>query len=227
MSPAVHSTPTSSSPAVLFDFDGTVGRSLHLWTEAMRIALAHHEIEMSHDEVIEYCFNRPFEQTIERYNIPCSKTFRDMIWKEVAELMHGVELFQGVQEVVSLLRSEGYRTAIVTNSRRSVVSPVLDRHGISSLFDTVIGEEDVRSPKPDPEPVLRALEELRSPPEHSWMIGDSDADIFAGKNAGTTTIGFAPNDNLKYSPLHRLKDADPHHIIDTYQDLPGIIFGRE
>ena len=47
--------------------------------------------------------------------------------------------------------------------------------------------DHVENTKPDPEPIIKALEQLDSTPEEAMMVGDNHSDVLAGKNPGTPT----------------------------------------
>ena len=81
--------------------------------------------------------------------------------------------------------------AIVSTKKRDTILHGLRLMGVSELGDTVISLDDVENPKPDPEPILKALKELSSSAGESLMIGDNSHDIEGGKNAGVRTAGVA------------------------------------
>jgi phosphoglycolate phosphatase/pyrophosphatase PpaX len=60
---------------------------------------------------------------------------------------------------------------------------------LSSYFDVVITGDDVTHPKPHPEGILLAMEQLRAKASDTIYVGDSDADILAGRAAGLLTVG--------------------------------------
>ncbi|MDP2362815.1 MAG: HAD-IA family hydrolase, partial [Ignavibacteria bacterium] len=47
--------------------------------------------------------------------------------------------------------------------------------------------------KPNPGMLLEAIEQLNINPDRSWMVGDSESDIIAGKRAGVRTIFLNPS----------------------------------
>lgn len=53
--------------------------------------------------------------------------------------------------------------------------------GIGAFFDTVVTLDDVKQPKPDPEPVRLALSRLGCDPSEAIMVGDNYHDVMAGK----------------------------------------------
>ena len=56
-------------------------------------------------------------------------------------------------------------------------------------FGVLIGREDVQRPKPDAEPIIKALIKLKSNKENCFMIGDTCMDILAAKAAGVKGYG--------------------------------------
>jgi phosphoglycolate phosphatase len=61
----------------------------------------------------------------------------------------------------------------------------LETHGLDDLVEAVVGRDSVDTRKPDPEPLLAALEPLGVPPERALFVGDSERDAEAARRAGT------------------------------------------
>ncbi|MFB6112339.1 MAG: HAD family hydrolase [Halobacteriaceae archaeon] len=60
----------------------------------------------------------------------------------------------------------------------------LDRIGLTEAIDVVIGRDSHATRKPDPGPLLAALEALGAPPERSLFVGDSPSDRTTAERAG-------------------------------------------
>ena len=99
--------------------------------------------------------------------------------------------FDGVAETLRLLKARGIKMAIVSTKRSDIVRKGMKLMGIEDLFEVVIGLDNVVNPKPDPEPILLALEQLGATKEEALMIGDNSHDIEGGQNAGVRTAGVA------------------------------------
>jgi len=99
--------------------------------------------------------------------------------------------FDGVAETLRLLKAKGVKMAIVSTKRSDIVKKGMKLMGIEDLFEVVIGLDNVVNPKPDPEPILLALEQLGAKKEEALMIGDNSHDIEGGHNAGVRTAGVA------------------------------------
>jgi HAD superfamily hydrolase (TIGR01509 family) len=108
-------------------------------------------------------------------------------WTQVYGRISTLTTYDGVLPIIARLRSAGIATAIVTSSPYSYCSKVLLRCGLQ--FDTCVCYHDTKRKKPDPEPMLVALEKLGGVlPESAVAIGDSVADIQSAKAACIYTI---------------------------------------
>ena len=84
--------------------------------------------------------------------------------------------------------------------------------GIEDYFDLVITCDDVKAHKPDPLPLIIALEKLGAEREEAIMIGDTRFDIGCANNAGVDSAlagwskAFSEDDLLKYTPAYKLEN---------------------
>ncbi|MDQ0269046.1 pyrophosphatase PpaX [Cytobacillus purgationiresistens] len=134
-----------------------------------------------------------------------------------------VKEFDGVYETVRTLQESGYKLGIVTTKMSDIVEKGLKLTKLDEFFDVVVAIDHVELPKPDAEPVLKALELLDSRPESAIMIGDNHHDILGGKNAGVRTAGVAWSSKGK----EHLLQFDPDYILESMADLLDIVEGEE
>lgn len=83
----------------------------------------------------------------------------------------------------------------------------------------IVALDHVEKPKPDAEPVLKALSLLGSEPHAAIMIGDNHHDIIGGRNAGTVTAGVAWSSKGR----DHLLQFDPDYMLETMPDLLTIL----
>ncbi|WP_445488060.1 pyrophosphatase PpaX [Niallia sp. 03133] len=129
-----------------------------------------------------------------------------------------VTIFDEVYETIKALKEQGFKLAIVTTKLADVVDMGLKLTKLDEFFDVVVALNHVKKAKPDPEPVLLALEKLNAKPEEAIMVGDNYHDIQAGQNAGTLTAGVAWS--LKGKEF--LAGYNPDYIFDNMKDLLSI-----
>lgn len=130
-----------------------------------------------------------------------------------------VDEFDGVTEVLTQLANSGIRMAIVSTKRNDMVHKGLDLIGITHLFETIIGLDDVQRPKPDPEPLLLAMDRLNALKEEVLMVGDNFHDIEGGKNAGVRTAAVAWS--AKGSEF--LSTFNPDYMLTHISDLYELV----
>ncbi|MEI4770440.1 pyrophosphatase PpaX [Psychrobacillus sp. FJAT-51614] len=99
--------------------------------------------------------------------------------------------FDGVVDTLYKLKEEGYKLAIVSTKRRVMIDRGIKLMQCENVFDTIVGIDDVKQPKPDPEPIELALKRLNVKKEDSLMIGDNLHDIVGGQRAGVDTAAVA------------------------------------
>lgn len=130
-----------------------------------------------------------------------------------------VEEFEGVNETIATLKEKGFKLAIVTTKRLDIVKKGLELTKLDSYFEVVVTFDDVSNVKPDPEPILLALEKLEAKPEEALMVGDNFHDILGGKNAGTKSAGVA------WSAKGRahLEQFEPDYMLEKMKDLLRIV----
>lgn len=209
--------------AALFDFDGTLAPSLPLWVSAYHIALAKFEIAISDEEVLRRCFFRDWADVAADFAVCTAEQMRVEVDRGLQEAFASAVLFPQARAVIEHCREHGLQTALVTSSPRHLIASVAARLDVEHLFDFVICGDEVANYKPHPEPVLTTLRALDCEPAHAIMIGDSHADILAGKAAGTRTALFLPDDHHRFHDTERLRSTEPDFIFVDHDELPALL----
>jgi pyrophosphatase PpaX len=130
-----------------------------------------------------------------------------------------VKEFEGVFETIVALKEKGYKLAIVTTKREDVSLKGLRLTKLDQFFDVIVAYDHVKKVKPDPEPIMLALEKLGSTPEETLMVGDNFHDILAGKNAGTITAGVA----WSIKGRDYIAKYEPDYILENMADLLSLL----
>lgn len=123
--------------------------------------------------------------------------------------------FDNLEEVLINLKDLGFLLGIVTSKTDYVVFDNLEELKIGSYFDIVVTHQDTDIHKPNPEPILLALEKLNVKNEEAIYVGDHENDISAGNNANVKTGLMA------YS--HRIDEAKALKPTYIFKDLKDII----
>jgi pyrophosphatase PpaX len=209
--------------AALFDFDGTLTPSLPLWVKALRIAADAFGHQFTDEELIRRFFYRDWEDAARELGVESFERLEREIHRGLQIAFKEAVLFPEVISILEACQSAGIKTGLVTSAPRIVLDDALPRLGLSDLFDHVICANDVVNFKPHPDPVLMCLSALRCDPDEAIMIGDSTADILAGKAAGTATALYMTDAHESFHDAEALRATDPDHIFVRHDELPEIL----
>lgn len=129
-----------------------------------------------------------------------------------------LQAFEGVEHVLGRLQDEGRRLGIVTAKRRQTVELAFAVLPLERYFDAVVTSEMTERHKPDPAPVLAALDLLGAKPSEAAFVGDSPFDVGAGKAAGVFTVAVAWGN---IHPVDALAEADA--LVETPEQLFDVL----
>lgn len=208
--------------AVLFDLDGTLIDSIALIVDAM-----HHAFEGfdgPHPSAAEWMLGigTPLWLQLAQYarNEAETNQLRDR-YRAFQMLNHDryIKAYPGVAETLATLAARGLAMAIVTSKLDQLARRNLEYTGLAQYFPLVVGVESTTKHKPEPEPVLFALDRLGVPATETVFVGDSPHDVAAGNAAGVTTIAAL------WGPFTReqIGAARPRHWLSDIRALPGLL----
>ena len=107
--------------------------------------------------------------------------FQEKVEGRQAEL---TKLFPGAEELLHALHDRGIKLGVVTSKRATTLRDILGRYELLELMDFTIGGEMVKSPKPDPEGLNRAIEAVGADRGEVLYCGDTTIDAATAQNGG-------------------------------------------
>jgi len=126
--------------------------------------------------------------------------------------------YPGIVETLEQLQAMNIPMGVCTNKPEALSRQILDGLNLSRFFNSVVGGDTTSTRKPDPQPVLRCLQELATEPKAGLMIGDSTVDVGAARAAGVE-VGVVPW-GYRSVPVENL-GAD--FILEDLSELPKLI----
>lgn len=124
-------------------------------------------------------------------------------------------VFDGVLECLNHLKTKGCRMAVVTNKPDQFVAPLLKQTGLADYFELFVGGDTLPVKKPDPAPLLHAMEKLGGTRGTTVMVGDSSADVSAAIAAGIPCVAVRYGYNFGSSVNSLGADA----VVDSLAQL--------
>jgi pyrophosphatase PpaX len=203
---------------ILFDLDGTLIDTNELIIASFLHTFEHYNYQFSRQEIIE--FNGPplFDTFCSINPEKAERMVETYRTHNMNEHDHYVKVFPYVEETLQQLKAKGIKLGVVTTKMRQAVAKGLAITQIGDYFDTVITLDDVNKPKPDAEPVLKAMAELNADTTSTLMVGDNSQDIQSGHNASVKTAAVA----WSYKGKKRLMQYNPTYMLEDMRDLLSI-----
>ena len=205
--------------AYLFDLDGTLIDSIGLIMSSYRHTMMEHLGEIPADHAWRSGLGTPLRTQIARF----ARTEHEVdamtsTYVRYTERHHDlmVVAYPGIREALESLRRTGRKLAIVTSKNRRSMWRGLRLCGLEGFFDAFV---TVDAYKPDPAPVVKALESLAASADATVFIGDSPHDVAAGRAAGVKTAAAL------WGPFSRdeLARQDPNHWLVHPSEIPTFI----
>jgi HAD superfamily hydrolase (TIGR01509 family) len=179
--------------AVIFDFDNVIVDSEPYHYRAYSKVFAGKGHTIDRDEYwIEWTSRGGgAEGEIRRYGLDLDpadiRAGKDPIYSSYC-VSGEIPVFPEAVRIVELFRGSGLRTAIASGSYSHDVRALLEAHGISELFETVVGKDDSGLIKPYPDPYLLAAERLGVPPAACFAVEDAEKGVISAHEAGMKVI---------------------------------------
>ncbi|MDD2360350.1 MAG: HAD-IA family hydrolase [Syntrophaceticus schinkii] len=205
--------------AILFDLDGTLIDSIPLIRLSFEHTFKHLGLPWGQGEVLN-TIGLPLRDVAKHYAPENYEEFLAVYAEfQVKTQEKLLKPFPEAKRTLNHIQEKGYRTGVVTSKRRKATRESLSLTGLDKYLEVVVAVEDAGRPKPNPDSILKALEQLDIPPAKGVYIGDSIYDIITGKNAGVATIGvtwgIAAKDDLK--------KQQPDFLVDSWKELRSAI----
>lgn len=130
-----------------------------------------------------------------------------------------IKAYPGVLATVRKLSELNFRLGVVTSKRKETAIQGLRRFKLDPFFPVIIAIDDVKRPKPDPEPIVTAMRELNSVKRETLMVGDSPQDIRAGQKAGVRTAAVS----WSLKGKEALEALCPDYFLNEMKDILELV----
>lgn len=131
--------------------------------------------------------------------------------------------YDGIRVLLETLTARGRTMAVVTNKPEHFSREILTGLDLLKCFRTLVGDSTTPYRKPDPRPLLHALAlcDPNAIPADAIMIGDSEIDVLAARNAGIAVVGCG----WGLGPLGALREAGPDWFFAEPSELAAGLVG--
>ncbi len=211
--------------AVVFDLDGVLVDTEHLWDE-VREELTDEwggrytpDAQQAMMGMSSHEWSRYLHEVVglrEQPDVINAEVVRRMLARYETEL----PVVPGAVEAVRRLAAEGFRLALASSSNRELIDAVLRELELTSLFEVTVSSEEVARGKPAPDVYLEAARRLGVEPALCAAVEDSASGIRAAHAAGMRVIAYP---NRHYPPAGEVLATVEAAVVAELGELRGLL----
>jgi len=229
--PSLADVQTPGIRLVVLDVGGTILQDRGDVVEALRGAMARHDITVGAAEigpwrgaskraVIRHFVDQQSKQSDGGRETLAHEIYQDFV-RQVNEAYKSVPPIAGAEETIRKLRENGYLVATTTGFDREIVMPIFRRLGWEKYFAAMVASDDVLQGRPAPYMLFHAMEmALMNSVAEVMAVGDTPLDLQAASNAGLRGMVGVLSGAGTEEQLRR----EPHtQILASVADLPALL----
>lgn len=216
--------PDSVIEAVVFDLDGVIVDSEHVW-DAAREALArerggrwHEGAQRDMMGMSSVEWSRYMHDVIGLKDPP-EEISAEVVRRLQATYREELPLIDGATEAVSRL-ADHWPLGLASSSNREIIDLVLELSGLDRFFGATVSSEEVARGKPSPDVYLETARRLGADPACSAAVEDSRSGILSASAAGMRVVAIP---NKRFPPDEEALAAADVIIPSIDQLTPNIV----
>jgi len=202
---------------VVFDVDGTMIDTEEAVIHSYQSVIFEKYGKYFSNEELLMGYGVPTPQTLAKFGFTDIDKAVEDYYKYFVEDLKTCSAFDGIFEVVNILKDKNVPMGIVTSRSKFEIDMDPCLQSIIHKFHSVVCSEDTILHKPNGEPLLKAMEKLNANPSETIYIGDTVFDRMCAKNAG---VKFA----LALWGSNNAKNIHADYFLTKPEELLEIVF---
>lgn len=202
--------------AIIFDMDGVLIEAKDWHYEALNRALSLFGFEISRYDHLTTYDGLPTRKKLEMLSLEADlpRELHDFIneMKQIytMEIVHAQCKPRFVHEyALSRLKSKGYKLGVASNSIRNTIEVMMEKASLNRYLDLMLSNEDVSSPKPDPEIYQKAIAQFGLRPEECLIVEDNENGVRAAIASGAHVLVVRDTEEVNFSNImDRISQAE-------------------
>lgn len=192
---------TGNIKAILFDFDGVIGKTMEDNFQAWKKAFLDFGIEIKSEDYFPLegaQLNKVSETISEKYNLS-GANYEEIIRKKEDYYLqsNSFSFYDGVIDLISMLKERGIKIAIVSAARKERLFSTVP-YDFLMKFDSIVTGDMIEKGKPSPDPYVKAMSDLNVNAKECIVVENAPLGIESAKSAGSYCIAIASTMDKSY-----------------------------
>jgi HAD superfamily hydrolase (TIGR01549 family) len=205
---------------IIFDVDGTLTSTNDLIFKSFRYISNKYLNKSITNEEIMKLFGPPENVIIKEWTGDNYDTARKDYYDYYARNHHLANLFPGIKEILTYIKSKNILLAIFTGKGREAATITLKKLEIYDYFDMIITGDDVKEHKPSAEGINNFIKKFNLDKARVLMIGDASPDFKAARSAGVKIASVL----WDYYVKEEVKSLDSDFLFHTVEEFKKFIY---
>lgn len=194
--------------AVLFDMDGVLLLSIEMWFKTFNYARKHYAHKpVSRIEFMSEVINKGgIVPAVVRKYFPGAdfRDFSKLYFGNAGKFFRYSRINFGAENILKKLRENRIKIAVVTNTYGKTAAVMLRNKHLSGNIDVLVGGDNVRNPKPNPEGLFLACRKLKVNKNEAIYVGDAESDLITARRAKIRFVGYKREGDFRINNLEKL-----------------------
>ena len=208
--------------AIIFDIDGTLVDSMHVWTDIDDIFLEKYHLEEP-ENFHEGMEGKSYSETAQYFldlfpSLPHTREELEQEWYDMAYEIYTtqIELKKGAFDFILDMHKKGVKLGIATSNHRGLAEGLLKNNKVLEYIGSIWTSCEAKAGKPNPAVYLHVAEDLGVDPAKCLVFEDVPNGILAAKNAGMKVCAV---DDVFSRPQEEKKRELADYYIQDYDDI--------
>jgi phosphoglycolate phosphatase len=218
-----------AAATIVFDLDGTLVDSAPDLVHALNHALSLEAVAPISIDETRTMIGAGARALLARGLAARRKTLPDERFEELhrafldhyeAHIADHSRAFAGTEAALERLREAGHGLAICTNKIERFAVKLVGELGLDRYFPVVVGGDSYAKPKPDPAPLIGAIDRTGGNGRPAILVGDSATDLRTARAAGIPLIGVT----FGYTDVP-MAELGPDRLISEFAAIDAAVDG--
>ncbi len=197
--------------AILFDLDGVLVNMPDGHFEALNKALSLFGAKIAEEEHFQFFNGLPTRKKIEELErqgrVPRGlKEFLNSVKQKYTKEIIPKHCVPDYSKIILLkeLKNRGYLLGCCSNSIKETLHLMLKSANLFELFDIIVGNDEVKHPKPHPEIYHYAFKKLKLEPYECLIVEDAPHGIASAKASGARVIEVRGTEDVNLALFEKI-----------------------
>ena len=202
---------------VIFDFDGTLANSNHLFMKAWNLYADQYDYDYVTEEDLVTSKNLTIHERAKKYRFPMHKLpiILPKVYRYFKEHIDEVQLFEGISEMLNSLQQTGYKIVIISSNAKENIELLLKQQQVNAVSQVLtssrlFGKDTV---------IKKFMKQQKLTQDDVLYVGDEIRDIIACNKVGVPFVWVS----WGLDGYELIEKENPSYVVHSPKELSELL----